>query len=424
MTYDYIILGAGITGLTLLKKLKEKGYNNILGLEAEKEAGGLCRTFYVDGHACDIGGHFFQTKYKDVEEFVFSNFPKDQMYQINPRISKIRIDGQDIDYPLEANIWQLPINKQIEYLISVVRNGEALGKPEPKNYEEWIRWKLGDKICDEYLIPYNNKLWGVPSNEMDVDWLHKIPRIEVEEILKDSLERTQDVEKYPAHIRPYYPTFGGYGRVMEAIAKDINDFIKFNTKVQKLVYDENEKVWLVNDEFKAKNIINTTPWPDLFEAMGKPEAISKPIERIKYNKLVISLFETKEDDLPYHWRYRPEPEQQHHREFFIHNFALDSKPRGVFTETNADRFDSDNLTFPGQNLFNYTTPAAYPLPLIGKTKAITEILEYFRPKHLYGVGRWGEHQHHNHDVCMKHAIDFVAEIDNQGLKESNYACTL
>lgn len=40
MTYDYIVLGAGITGLALLKTLRRKGYNNILGIEAEKEAGG------------------------------------------------------------------------------------------------------------------------------------------------------------------------------------------------------------------------------------------------------------------------------------------------------------------------------------------------------------------------------------------------
>ena len=39
MTYDYIVLGAGITGLALLKTLRRKGYNNILGIEAEKEAG-------------------------------------------------------------------------------------------------------------------------------------------------------------------------------------------------------------------------------------------------------------------------------------------------------------------------------------------------------------------------------------------------
>ena len=169
MTYDYIVLGAGITGLALLKTLRRKGYNNILGIEAEKEAGGLCRTFYVEGHVCDIGGHFFQTKYKDVEDFIFGAFPKEKMYQIDPRISKIRLDGIDIDYPLEANIWQLPLAKQVDFLISIVRNGEAMGKPEPKNYEEWIRWKLGNKVCDEYLIPYNSKIWGVPSHEMDVD---------------------------------------------------------------------------------------------------------------------------------------------------------------------------------------------------------------------------------------------------------------
>ncbi|MBQ8464808.1 MAG: FAD-dependent oxidoreductase [Alphaproteobacteria bacterium] len=410
MMYDYIVLGCGITGLTLLKKLRDKGYNNILGLEAESEAGGLCRTFYVGGHACDIGGHFFQTKYKDVEDFVFANFPKEKFYQINPRISKINIHGIDVDYPLEANLWQLPLKLQSEYLISVIRNGEALGKPEPKNYEEWIRWKLGDKICDEYLIPYNNKLWGVPSDQMDVDWLHKIPRIEVEEILQDSLSHSQDVEKYPAHIRPYYPKSGGYGRVIEAIAEDINAYIKFNTKVSQLRYNENEQVWYVNNEFAAKNIITTMPWPDLYKAMDKPAEIREQITKIKYNKLVISLFERDDNPWPYHWRYTPDMKEQHHREFFISNFALDSKNYGFFTETNADRFDADHLTFEGRNLFNYETPAAYPLPLIGKSQAIKEILDFYAPKHLYGVGRWGEHQHHNHDVCMKHAIDFVARL--------------
>lgn len=408
--YDYIILGAGITGLTLLKKLSDKGITNMLGLEAEVEAGGLCRSFYVDGHYVDIGGHFFQTKYKDVEDFVFANFPREEMYKIDPRISKISMEGMDIDYPLESNLWQFPIDKQIDYLISVIRNGEALGKPEPKNYEEWIRWKLGDKICENYLIPYNIKLWGIQPSEMDVDWLHKIPRVEVKDILRYSLERKQDVEKYPCHNRPYYPKFGGYGRVVEAIAADINKFIRFNTKVSKLRYDESEQVWYVNDEFVAKNVITTIPWPDLFEAMGKPFEIKEQIQKIKYNKVVISLFETDDNPTNYHWRYRPEKTEQHHRELYISNFVKNNKKYGVFTETNADRFNPERLTFKGRNLFNYTTPAAYPLPLIGRTKAIEEILEYFKPKHLFGVGRWGEHQHHNHDVCIKHAIDFIKAI--------------
>ena len=409
MLYDYIILGAGITGLTLMKKLRQKGYS-VLTLEAENEAGGLCRTFYVDGHACDIGGHFFQTKFPDVEEFVFSCFPREKMYKIDPRISKISIEGMDIDYPLESNLWQFPVDKQIEYLISVIRNGEALGKPEPKNYEEWIRWKLGDKICDGYLIPYNIKLWGIEPADMDVDWLYKIPRIEVADVLRYSLERKQDVEKYPCHNRPYYPTSGGYGRVMEAIAKDENPFIKFNTYVNKLRFDENEDSWIINEAFKAKNVITTIPWPVLYEAMGRPDAIKEQMTKIKYNKVVVSLFETDDNPTNYHWRYRPEMTQQHHRELYISNFVKDNKNYGVFTETNSERFNPERLTFKGRNLFNYTTPAAYPLPLIGRTKAINEILAYFKSKRLFGIGRWGEHQHHNHDICIKHALDFVEKI--------------
>ena len=413
MLYDYIILGAGITGLTLMKKLRQKGYS-VLTLEAENEAGGLCRTFYVDGHACDIGGHFFQTKFPDVEEFVFSCFPREKMYKIDPRISKISIEGMDIDYPLESNLWQFPVDKQIEYLISVIRNGEALGKPEPQNYEEWIRWKLGDKICDGYLIPYNIKLWGIEPADMDVDWLYKIPRIEVADVLRYSLERKQDVEKYPCHNRPYYPTSGGYGRVMEAIAKDENPFIKFNTYVNKLRFDENEDSWIINEAFKAKNVITTIPWPVLYEALGRPDVIKEQMTKIKYNKVVVSLFETDDNPTNYHWRYRPEMTQQHHRELYISNFVKDNKNYGVFTETNSERFNPERLTFKGRNLFNYTTPAAYPLPLIGRTKAINEILDHFKSKRLFGIGRWGEHQHHNHDVCMKHALDFVSKVALKG----------
>lgn len=184
---------------------------------------------------------------------------------------------------------------------------------------------MGDKICDDYLIPYNNKVWGIPSDQMDIDWLYKIPHIEVEEILLDSLEKTQDTKRFPGHLAPYYPLSGGYGRVIEAIAADVNKYIKFNTAVKKLRYDENKKEWIVNDEFAAKNIITTIPWPDLFDAMDRPSEIKEQITKIKYNKLVISLFETDENPTPYHWRFIPDPKQLHHREFFISNFAKDSK---------------------------------------------------------------------------------------------------
>ena len=408
--YEFVVLGAGITGITLIHSLLSKGIDNILALEAEDTPGGLCRTFYIDGHVCDIGGHFFQTKFKDVEDFVFKFFPKEKFYRIDPRISKISIHGRDIDYPLEANVWQLPLELQTEYLISIIQNGESLNKSAPENYEEWIRWKLGNKVCDNYLIPYNNKLWGVGPSELDIDWLHKIPRLEIKEILSNALSHSQDVEKFPAHIRPYYPLSGGYGRVIEAISEPIKNYIKTNCKVSTLTYDGDNKIWIVNNQIKAKKVITTIPWPDLFCALGSPEEIKSQMNHIKYNSIVISLFEIEENLLPYHWRYQPSLDVQHHREFFISNFAKDSKNFGVFTETNFQRFDPHSFSFKGKNLFNYKVNAAYPLPLKGRTKAIQEILKYYQSIDLYGVGRGGEHQHHNHDVCIKNAKELIDKI--------------
>ena len=51
---DYIIIGAGVTGLTLLRKLREKG-KSAVALEKNCEPGGLCRTKVVDGHVLDTG---------------------------------------------------------------------------------------------------------------------------------------------------------------------------------------------------------------------------------------------------------------------------------------------------------------------------------------------------------------------------------
>ena len=77
--YDFIIIGAGVTGITLCKKLRERGVGSVLVLEKENEPGGLCRTRIVEGHTLDIGGgHFFNTKFKEVEEYVFKYIPKNE----------------------------------------------------------------------------------------------------------------------------------------------------------------------------------------------------------------------------------------------------------------------------------------------------------------------------------------------------------
>ncbi len=406
--YDYLIIGAGVTGVTLCKKLKEKGIHNVVVLEAAKEAGGLCTTKIIDGHVLDIGGgHFFGTKHQEVYDYIFSHIPESH-FNFIPRVSKQLIGETTIDYPIESNLWQLPQDEQIAYLISVIRNGESLGKPEPKNYEEWIRWKLGDKICDTYMIPYNTKLWGVTPAEMDVDWLYKIPRVNVEEVLKYSLDRKQDVTKFPAHIGFYYPKQGGFQAIFDAIYKDEAQNVVLNTPVTKMQYQADGS-WLINDTYQAKNVINTAPWPDLFKALGEPSALKDDFAKMQYNRIVVSLYE-KEYNVNWHWRYVPDINRRYHREFYISNFAFDSKKNGIYLETNIKRFNGDDPIMGTKALAHFETQAAYPIPVIGHAGAIKNVLDYYRDKHLFGVGRWGQWQYQNADVSMFEAIQFVKKL--------------
>lgn len=402
---DYLVIGAGVTGITLCKKLREKG-QNVLVLEAKNVPGGLCTTKNIDGHQLDVGGgHFFHTKHPEIFDYVFGLLPKEEFNYFAPRVSKLKIGDTTIDYPLESNLWQLPQQEQIDYLISVIRNGESLGHPEPKNYEEWIRWKLGDKICDSYMIPYNEKLWGVSPSEMDVDWLYKIPRVNVEEVIRYCLEKKQDVNKYPAHICFYYPKKGGFQSIVDALARDEMPYIRLGEKVTRLQHQPDGS-WLVNDTYAARHVINTTPWNDLFEALGSPAHLAPAFERIRYNRIVVSLYEKNYTE-NWHWRYVPDRDRRYHREFYIANFAKDSRTDGIYLETNVKRFQGEEACFGGKMIYSEETAAAYPIPVIGHAKAIQQILDFYAPINLFGVGRWGQHQYQNADVSMYEAFKFV-----------------
>ena len=79
--YEYIVIGAGITGLTLCKKFREAGISDVLVLEADNRVGGLCKTEEIEGHQLDIGGgHFFHTKHPEIFEYVFSHLPKSEFH--------------------------------------------------------------------------------------------------------------------------------------------------------------------------------------------------------------------------------------------------------------------------------------------------------------------------------------------------------
>jgi UDP-galactopyranose mutase len=81
----------------------------------------------------------------------------------------------------------------------------------------------------------------------------------------------------------------------------------------------------------------------------------------------------------------------------------------MYTETNVKRWNgSDAVWSNGEKpIFEHLNQVAYPIPVLGHASAINNILSYYKPKNLFGVGRWGQWQYLNSDVCIWEAMKFV-----------------
>lgn len=400
-SHQVVILGSGISGVAFARLLQQAGLHDFILLEAASEAGGLCRTRNIGGHWLDIGGgHFLCTKYPEVYEFVFAHLPKSE-FNFFPRVSKLAIENYEIDYPIESNLWQLPSEVQTEFLNSVLQNGESRGLPAPQHFEGWVRWKLGDRIADSYMIPYNAKIWGVSPQELDIDWLNKIPRLNLEEIVAACQNQQAPSGKMPSHEGFYYPKQGGFQTVFDAIVHPVQEHILLNTPAENLAVSRDKII--VNDTFEAAIVINTIPWSKLnFEFA--PTQIRESIAQLQHNSITVSLHEQTKH-LTAHWLYEPDLNLAHHRRFFIHNFAPHSLENGVYFETNFKRWSaSDNALHVHHNEY------AYPIPTLGRAQAIESILSYMRDRQIFGLGRWGQWQYFNSDVCIWEAIKLFRSL--------------
>lgn len=400
MKYKYIILGAGPAGLALANFLKENNEKNFILIEKESECGGLCRSKYVDGAYLDIGGgHFLDADNDEVCRFLFKYMSENEWKKFD-RISKIELNGEYIDHPIEANIWQLSQELQIEYLKSIAIAGCNINKPKPEKFVEWIYWKLGEKIASDYMIPYNQKMFGDDLNDLGTYWLEKLPNVSFDETLLSCLNK-RAFGKEPGHTRFYYPKNFGYGELWNRMSKKIINNLVLNKKVSRLNVLSKQIETDDGEKYEAEYIISTIPWMCYDEIVGVPGEIINSIKKLKFSSTIIEYI-NHNVDTEAHWIYYPNLDKKYHRILLRSNFLTNSK--GYWTETNKNRFDYTTSNFYFENEY------AYPLNTIEKPKIMYDLLNYMKKYNIYGLGRWGEHNHYNSDKVVKLAIDLGKKL--------------
>jgi len=269
------------------------------------------------------------------------------------------------------------------------------GLPTPASFSDWVVWKFGERIAEEYMLPYNRKIWSLRLEELGTYWLYKLPDVSYEETLRSCREK-RSLGKLPAHGAFLYPRHHGYGEIWKRMGRALKDKLVLSCPVTSL--DLEKKI--VNDSWQAETIISTIPWTIWPKLCKLPDEVLKRIECLRHVALNVDYCSSTISTSA-HWTYEPDETIRFHRMLFRSNFCMGS--RGYWTETNALR------SSPEQG-WRYRNEYAYPVNTCGKPEAIQEILLWARRSDIIGLGRWGTWEHMNSDVAVAKALDLAASL--------------
>jgi protoporphyrinogen oxidase len=391
----FCILGAGPSGLAFAHALQAAGETSFVVVEKEAEAGGLCRSRMVDGGPLDIGGgHFLDVRQPEVMEFLFRFLPREEWIE-HGRLATLRLRGAEIEHPIESHLWQLPTNDQLDFLESLAGAGCVRGDPCPEEFAAWIRWKLGGRIADEYMLPYNRKLWSIPLEHLGTHWLHKLPSVSFREALESCLlQRTRGT--LPAHGRFLYPVRFGYGEVWKRMGEALGDRLMLDCPVEAIDLDQRT----VNRVFRYDRLVTTIPWPAWLGWGVLPSGVAAAVGELVHVSIDVD-YHPENCRTGAHWTYEPAETARHHRILFRHNFCPGA--RGHWTETNVQRSGVADG-------FRFRNEYAYPAPTLATPGAIRAIHRWASSHEILPLGRWGAWEHLNSDVAVHRALE-AAHVD-------------
>lgn len=406
------ILGAGITGLSAGRLLSQNFDIEII--ESLGAPGGIARTKTVEGMSYHTtGGHCLNSKYPEVLELIFNEImPKHEWHKVT-RKAVIQFKGQQVNYPIEYAIKQIfAIDKNLalkivkEFLASNDDNADD-------NLDSWFRKKFGTTLAEEYFIPYNKKIWNTDPADMDPAWVEdKLPIPNIDSFISSLIDSAED--SMP-HTEFYYPNSNNQNTFVENLAKGLN--IRYSTRVDSISYEESEKCWVVNNSFKYDKIISTLPLnvlPGLLKDC--PLRVVKAASNLKYNKVSTMIWESMPTEST--WTYIPNPTSIFHRYIHIGNFF---RPRSNYTITEsigersyAEMHDQGKKDpFLIRSIDNHISEHAYVIFDKNYHSNKKVIFDYLNAIELDSIGRFGEWEYYNMDVCIKRAMELNKKILRQ-----------
>jgi len=317
-----LIVGAGLAGLSTAYHLHGVPYKI---LEREQEVGGLCRSYVKDGFTFDYTGHllhFRQTAIKALVETLLAG-----RLQRHARKSYIFSHDTYTEYPFQVNTHGLPPEVVRECLLGFIATlSESSSKPadEPRTFKQWIIDSLGEGIAKHFMVPFNEKLWQVPLDELTSEWVSwLVPKPDVKDVVSGALGIKDKAFGYnPSFL---YPASGGIKVLPEAFLPAVenlsygSELVEIETGRRRALFRsaQGERT----EEYER--VVSTIPLPELVRrCVDLPASMRELATALRWVSVSnVNVAVARERISDKHWIYFPEHRYPFYRAGFPMNFS-------------------------------------------------------------------------------------------------------
>lgn len=361
-----LIIGAGISGLTLAERFANELNREVLVLEKRDHIGGNCYDYYnADGILVPkYGPHFFHTDDEEVwryvnqfsewtpyEHRVLSNIDGETLVPVPVNISTVNtLFGTSIHTPEEMRQWLEQNTEKFE---------------NPKNSEEAAMRRVGKELYEKMFKHYTKKQWDMWPYELGPEVMDRIP-------VRDNYDDRYFTDMYQAMPRQ------GYTKLFENMIANHNITIKTNTEFSPENYD-----------FSEFEYVFYTGRIDTFFG-------NKYGEHLQYRSL---RFETETLD------------QEYYQSTTTVNYP-NTETFTRITEPKHSTGQKHNKTVIIKEYSTWEGEPYYPVPsnenklLFARYQAEAKKLE---EKKIYFVGRLAEYKYFNMDQAFKNALSLFTK---------------
>jgi UDP-galactopyranose mutase len=454
--YDCVIVGAGPTGLSAAYHLGP----DVLLLEQHDRVGGWCRSIEQGGFTFDYAGHIMFSNDPYVHELYRMLLGDNVHWQ--DREAFIFSKGVFTRYPFQGSLHGLPPAVIKDCLLGAIEahygplarqratgngNGNGNGRcatpaPDdccadgvleataplvaaaapPRSFRDFIYQVWGRGIAEHFAIPYNEKLWAVPLEEMETSWLGgRVPMPDLEEMIDGALEPTP--KPMGPNARFGYPLRGGFQVLMDAFVPHIRGEIRTGARVVSVSPIRHRVITADGQQATYDSLISTMPLPVLVRAMGEeaPAEVRRAAASLRHVSVrCVHLGIGRERLTDKHWIYYPE-DTVFHRVFVQGNASPHCNPPGGFGLTceitysphkplpcDGDALvrrcladcrrvglvgDDDPLWASAQ----VDLPYAYVVYDHGRAENVELVRQWLAERDIVAAGRYGEWAYYNSD---------------------------